>query len=416
MSVSSQNRVLILYADTGSGHRSVARALRDALRTLADPGESLVARRSVGLVEPDVSTVPVRLRNPVERHAMGYLFDLYGPVTRRAPWLYSGAYRLSNGPRVCDVATRMTSRLLYNTFSGIIADARPDLVVSVHSLLTQPMMHALRRANHDIPLFSVVTDLISVHQSWIVPEVDRCFVPTAEVRDELISRGMRDEQLSLSGLPIHPSFSVGPNLLDRETLRRRLGLDPGRFTVLIMGGGEGIGGLASIADGLARSNLPVQIIAVTGHNDKLRAQLLEQQDAWPIPYRTFGFVGDVPNLMRAADVVVTKAGSVTIAESLASGLPIIISCVVDGQESGNVDFVMRHRVGIRARTTSDVLEGVRSLQRLPADEMRDLQARARALSAPDASIAVASQILSALHPTDAPNLNLRRAAVEPLFA
>ena len=416
MSVSFQNRVLILYADTGSGHRSVALALRDALRTLADPGEVPMARRSVGHVEPDVATVPVHLRNPVERHAVGHLFDLYGPVTRRAPWLYSGAYRLSNGRRVCDVATRMTSRLLYNTCSGIIEDARPDLVVSVHSLLTQPMAHALRRANHDLPLFSVVTDLVSVHQSWIVPEVDRCFVPTAAVRDELIARGMRDEQLSLSGLPIHPSYCAGSGQLDRETLKRNLGLDPRRFTVLVMGGGEGIGGLASIADGLARSNLPIQIIAVTGHNDKLHTHLLQQQDSWPIPHRTFGFVRDVPNLMRAADVVVTKAGSVTIAESLASGLPIIISCVVDGQESGNVDYVTRHGIGIRARTTSDVVEGVRYLQRLRADEMRELRSRARSLSAPDASFAVAGQILSALLPPGAPNLDRRRGTVEPLFA
>ncbi len=384
MSSHPRSHVLILYTNTGSGHRSVARALESALRMMS-PARST----------PAGSATRAALRNPVERHPLGNLFGLYGPITRHTPRLFADVYHLSNRGRVCDLTGWLAYGLLRQRFTRLMEVTRPGVIVCVHSLLTRPLLQTLRSGAHDIPLFSVVTDLASIHHSWIVPAVDQCFVPTDEAREEMARRGMAEERLCVSGLPVDPSFTTPIDGAERQSLRMALGLRPDLFTVLVMGGGEGVGGLDRVAEALATSSLPVQVVAVAGRNPAVYRNLIRQQRAWSAPHRIFGFAHNVPDLMRAADVVVTKAGSVTIAESLACGLPIILSSVIEGQESGNVDFLERSGVGRLARDASDVVAQVRQLLHLDELSMRDLHMRARRLSAPNASFVVADRILTA---------------------
>lgn len=385
MSLHPRSHVLILYTDTGSGHRNVARALDSALR-MVSPAYATSAD----------SATYTALHNPVERHPLGNLFDLYGPVTRRTPRLFAGVYHISNSGRVCDLTGRLAYGLLRQRFTQLIEATQPGVIVCVHSLLTRPLLQTLRSGARDIPLFSVVTDLASIHQSWIVPAVDQCFVPTDEVREEMARRGMADERLCVSGLPVDPSYAAVIDGTGRESLRLALGLRPDLFTVLVMGGGEGVGGLDRIAGALATSRLPIQVVVVAGRNHALYSNLVRQQHEWSAPHSIIGFAHNVPDLMRASDVVVTKAGSVTIAESLACGLPIILSSVIEGQESGNVGYLERNGVGRLARDASDVVAEVRHLLHLDAPSMRDLRMRAHRLSAPNASFIVADRILATL--------------------
>ena len=413
MSSQPHNRVIILYADTGAGHRSVATAIQAALLTLAPGSRNDV--RSERNHDPDDCPVQCGLHNPVSHHALGNLFDLYGPVTRRTPGLFAGAYALTDSARTFDLVGHVGSRLLRKRLLGLIEIAQPDLIVSAHSLLTQPVLNALRVSNYDTPVFSVVTDLASIHQSWIAPDVDRCYVPTAEVRDEMIRRGMGKEQLRLSGLPVHPSYLPDPASSDRERLRLDLGLRPDLFTILVMGGGEGIGKLDTITRHLAQTRLPAQLIVVAGHNPALFSALSRQQPEWRMPHKIFGFTHNVSTLMHASDVIVTKAGSVTIAESLACGLPIILSSVIEGQESGNVDMLKRHGVGCLAKRPGEIVEAVRRLVALDEASMRALRARARQLSTPSASFAIARDILALLEVASAGNQVADMPALAPML-
>ncbi|HEX6540850.1 MAG TPA: glycosyltransferase [Ktedonobacterales bacterium] len=384
MSFQPRPNVLILYADTGSGHRSVAYAIDSALHRLT----------------PDVSTWEsaweTTLQNPLLQHPLGRLLDLYGPMTRRTPPLFAEIYRLTDSARVCDLSGRLAYQFLRDRLNRLIEATQPAVVVCVHSLLARPMLQALRRNAYDIPLFSVVTDLASIHQSWILPDVDQCFVPTVAVRDEMVRRGMRADQLRVSGLPIHPSYGAQPGAAVREALRLSMGLHPNRFTVLVMGGGEGVGRLDMIAQHLAESHLPVQMVIVAGNNHSLVKRLNALQHRWSMPHKIFGFAHNIPDLMRAADVVITKAGSVTIAESLASGLPIILSSVIEGQESGNVNYLARNGVGELTRRPEEVAAAVRRLLSMDEELLRDLRARARRLSMPAAAFHVAGHILDAV--------------------
>lgn len=396
MSIQPRSRVAILYANTGSGHRSVADAIHSALSMMTPGDHDRTSQEQSNA--PGVCAAECRLHNPVQNHPLGSLFDLYGPVTRHAPQLFSGAYNISNSALACDLIGRIGYCLLRKRLRRLIEATQPGLVVCVHSLLMQPILKTLRSqsSKYNIPLFSVVTDLESIHQSWIVPDVDRCFVPTARVREEMIRRGMRSERMRVSGLPAHPDYFAMTDRSDQQTLRLALGLHPELFTVLLMGGGAGVGRLDTIAHHLAMSRLPLQLIVVAGQNPALYHTLSRQQPEWPVPHAIFGFAHQVPALMRASDAIITKAGSITIAESLACGLPIILSSVIEGQESGNVELIERFGVGRLARRVDDIVDAVKELITMDETSMHGLRERARQLSAPTASFDIARDILATL--------------------
>ena len=73
-----------------------------------------------------------------------------------------------------------------------------------------------------------------------------------------------------------------------------------------------------------------------------------------------GFTHEMPDFMRAADFIVTKAGPGTIAEALNAELPIILYAKLPGQEDGNVTFVEEEGAGVWAPHPQDV---VRTLTR-----------------------------------------------------
>jgi len=128
--------------------------------------------------------------------------------------------------------------------------------------------------------------------------------------------------------------------------------------VLLIGGGEGMGPLAETARAIDESGLDVGLVIVTGRNARLKAQL--QAETWENQTFLYGFTHDMPCFMRAADVLVSKAGPGTIAEALNAALPIILYAKLPGQEDGNVSFVEHVGAGIWA---PEPLQVVRTLTR-----------------------------------------------------
>jgi UDP-N-acetylglucosamine:LPS N-acetylglucosamine transferase len=405
MSFQKQKRVLVFYADTGAGHRSVANAICAAMEEIA--AESITARsagiipqfeagaRGAGESYRAASEWRAELHNPVDDGDSSMLksvFGLYAPITGHAPGVFTAAYHITNLDPMCRLIRGALCGQMSGHLSNVVRSVQPDLVVSVNSLLTYPIVRAMRRCNSSAPLFMVVTDLASIHRSWGVPEVDRCFVPTSEARAEMVAHGMPAEKIWQSGLPVHPDYFAHPDEPSREALRRSLGLHPELFTVLLVGGGEGIGRMETIVRDLARSDLPIQLIVATGRNRAAYRRLEARREYWLVPQQIYGYAHNMPALMRASNVIVTKAGSVTIAEALSCGLPIVLSSVIAGQESGNVDFVVRNGVGCLARTGEEVVRAIQHLLTLAERDRREIRQRALRLSSPSAAFEVAGEI------------------------
>jgi 1,2-diacylglycerol 3-beta-galactosyltransferase len=271
-----------------------------------------------------------------------------------------------------------------------LATTDADVVLSVHPLLNHVTAGLLRRDPRPRGLMTVVTDLVDLHRGWACREADLLVVPTAEARLAALRRGVPASRIRLLGMPVDLRFGP-PQPGQRAAIRRRLGLAEDRPTVLVAGGGEGAGGLLGQVRVLAEQPHPWQVIAVCGRNERLRRRLLAQ--SFGTPTLALGFVDDMPDLMRASDLVVGKAGPGAIAEALATGLPLVLTSYLPGQERGNVRFVVEARIGRYAPRPARLLQAVGELLALDAAAYGAMAARAGAMARPRAALDAAAACL-----------------------
>lgn len=401
-------RILFLIADTGGGHRSAANAIHHAMGLISPlpnaPGERAISTSAArppaynGRWEAEiVDAIKEYWRFPLRNGIF-----LYGPATRHAPRLYGQVFRLTNRTHGFQVGRRLARPFFYQGIVRLLLDTRPDVIVSVHPLLNHVTVDVLRDLGLNVPFITVVTDLVSIHCSWLAPGVTACVVPTEPAREIAVRAGITSRRVHLLGMPIDPRFSQPPRL-SRGDLRGELGLDADRPTVLLVGGGEGAIGLAEATLAVGQSDLGAQMIVVTGRNAALRAELEQTRASFRVPAAILGFVHNMPDLMHAADVIVTKAGPGTITEAMACGLPIILSGAIPGQEEGNVDYVLRNDLGTLARTPASVVSALRELLQADSPRLAELRANIRRVSQPDASFAIAELIFRRLPPPGAPS-------------
>jgi 1,2-diacylglycerol 3-beta-galactosyltransferase len=367
-------RILILMSATGGGHRASAEALQ------AGFAERFGDRFQVEIIDLLIDHFPT----PLNR-----LPPLYPWIANHAPWLWGLLFDSGNFPQAVRALVNTLAHYTAPRVSQALVHYAPDLLVSVHPLVHEVTLKALHRLGRTTPFATVVTDLASAHPLWFHPAVRCCFVASQEAYDLGLRLGLRREQLRLSGLPIRPAFARPPG--PKATVRRELGLEPTLPAALLVGGGEGIGPVAAIAQATARrlaggGQPQGQLVVICGRNRRLQEQLAGNR--WPIPTVIKGFVQDMPAWMAACDCIITKAGPGTIAEALVCGLPIILSGFIPGQEEGNVPFVVENGVGAFAREPEAIADLVGRWFGPEAEERQRLAARAQELGYPQATFEI----------------------------
>jgi 1,2-diacylglycerol 3-beta-galactosyltransferase len=259
----------------------------------------------------------------------------------------------------------------------------------VHPLLNHISHQAIRKSGRPRALMTVITDLVDFHRGWTFSQADLVIAPTDLARKVALRRRVPADRVKLLGLPVDLRFRP-PARGEKQALRRRFGLDEGRFTVLVMGGAAGVGHLTQQVRALAWEPYQWQLVVVAGRNEKLRRRL--QEFRYATPTLVLGFVDYMPELMRACDMVVTKAGPGAIAEALATGLPLIITGFLPGQETPNVDYVVDSGFGAYAPKDSDLLDEVRVLAE-GGPTWREMSRKAQEMSHPYASSDIARECL-----------------------
>jgi 1,2-diacylglycerol 3-beta-galactosyltransferase len=275
--------------------------------------------------------------------------------------------------------------------TGQLRTQDPDVVLSVHPLLNHVALAAIRRSGRSRGLMTVVTDLIDLHRGWALPEADLVVVPTEPAAEVVRGLGVPAGRVLPLGLPVDLRFRP-PAPGEKQALRRRFRLEQGRPTLLVLGGGDGSGKMLHQVRALAWGEHEWQVMAVCGRNEKLRRRLSRVRFATPTA--VLGFVDNMPALMRAADLVVTKAGPGAIAESLATGVPVVLTGYLPGQETANVRFVTEAGFGLYAPRRDELREAVEQLLSDSGKEATAMALRAAAIARPYASLDIARECMT----------------------
>jgi len=366
-------RILILFSDTGGGHRAAARALTDALKQL-DPA------CDVTVADPLISQGPSVVRR---------LASLYSPMIQRSRAAWGAVYHSSNTKPTFAAIRAVFGPGVRKVIIDLVAKHDPDVVLSVHPLLNHIAHQAILKCGRPRALMTVITDLVDFHRGWTFSRADLVVAPTELARKVALRRRVPADRVKLLGLPVDLRFRP-PAPGEKRALRRRYSLDETRFTVLVIGGAAGVGNLIKQVRVLAWEPYQWQVIAICGRNEKLRSRLARVRFATPT--LVLGFVDNMPELMRASDVVVTKAGPGAIAEALATGVPVLVTGFLPGQESPNVDFVVEAGFGAFTPRENDLLDEVRVLAE-GGPTWQEMSRKAAEMAHPYASSDIARECL-----------------------
>lgn len=367
-------RALFMSVSLGAGHDQAQRAVKEAF-----------ARRGVNLLAEEHDSV--EYLNAFER---SFTVDLYEFELKYAPWLYRGFYWFTDQDQPWNFISRMFTWLGMGAFENDLRTHAPEVVVNTY-WAPAAVCDTLRARTGQRFLNALIVTDYRAHLHWARRDTDLLMVASEETRAQMLERGVPADRVEVTGIPISPAFREVLRQ-DREALRRKLaaelGLRPDLPLLLISGGGRGHYQPGEVLRELGNLGRAVQVLVPASRE----GERVEQVGGATV--RHLGFRRDFPRLLAASDLVVGKAGGLTVAEATALGVPLVVYRPIPGQEEYNADFLERHGAGLWARKRHDIRPLV--LRALDPTEHARLSAGARAVGLPDAADRVAGAILERL--------------------
>lgn len=375
--MTEKKRILILTIDAGFGHRSAANAVRDAiLDQHAESCEPLV----INPLDEDRAFLLRRLGQDDYDRLVKYI----------PPELYKFGYDVIRTKSMTAVTATSTVVLLYDLMRLTVEKFQPHAILATNPLYQAPLLEHFDATGIHPPLFNVVTDMASAQRIWFDKRLSGVCVPNEPTRALALEYGALERRVHLTGIPVSPQILKEKR--PPAEIRQKLGLDPEKVTILAVGSIRVFNLLPSL-QAINSSGLPLQVIAVAGKNEALYRGMKEMD--WHVPVVIKDFVDNMPMLMRAADILISKAGGLITTESMAAGLPMLLCEVIEGQESGNAEFSISQGA---AELATDPADLVKTLDHWLSDGGRLLaerKARARAIGLPEAAYSVAGLLQKA---------------------
>ena len=345
---------LILSITAGEGHNSTAKAIRSALEAM---GDECTVLDTYNYISPELAKII----------SEGYLI-----ITEKMKSTYKIGYTLAeNRPIASKVQgffdkeqpyiPMKTANLVFSAeLEEYLMSDKFDAIIFTHpfaGILTDILKSRGKISHHTV---GILTDF-AFHPYWEnCTANDYVITPNELLLPQARRKGFRDSQILPLGIPINPKFS---QTIEKPKARQKLGLDPDKTTLLIMGGSMGYGNITenvSLIDSSAIER-DFQMIVVCGNNAEAKSQMDEYAKTSKHSMLVTGFVDYVSLLMDASDVIITKPGGLTTSESLAKGLPMIIVNPIPGQEERNTDFLLNNGCAMATSKTRSIDECIYQL-------------------------------------------------------
>jgi processive 1,2-diacylglycerol beta-glucosyltransferase len=372
-------RILIPTVTAGGGHLQAAIALAEAWRVLR-PGDTV---QYLDLLD----SAPRFYKRIYDK---GYL-----KLVKHAPELYGLAFRKTDNPVRVEKLLRLRrtfAKLTNQPFVKYVREFQPDAVICTHYLPLVILGGLKKRTRpwHNPLNVCVVTDF-EAHAFWMEPSVGLYCVAAAETKARLIARGATLEKVIVTGIPISAKFGRRP---ETAGVHKQFRLAATITTLLVLGGGFGLGPVAEILSELDKVTTPIQTLVVCGRNEKLRKALRAKSHRHPT--HILGFIDNMDELMAAAQLLVTKPGGLTTSEALALGRPLIILNPIPGQEAANSDFLLERGAAIKINCVEDLPFRLENL--IGSKKLRDMARAAKSLGHPNAAKEICEAVLARLRP------------------
>lgn len=341
------NKILIFYASYGGGHLSAAKSIKEYL-------ETNYPKCSIELID-----CIKYINKPMEKITT----TAYKEMTKKVPWAWGKIYTDSQKGALAHITSK-SNMVFAIKLLKLLRQKQPDLIISTHPFGSQMCTYLKRKKKISSKIVTIMTDF-SPHDQWLIghENTDYFFVAHNQMKEYLIQKNIPKNKIFVTGIPISPKFWINYNKTD---ILNEFDLEENKKTILFFGGGEyGLGKSKTleIFDNLINNFENLQIIAISGKNEKLKTTLeniVHKSNSNNI-IKILDYTDKIAELMSISELVISKPGGLTTSESLASNLPMIIINPIPGQEEGNAEFLEENEAGIWIKKHDDSLNILNNL-------------------------------------------------------
>lgn len=338
-------KVLILSATIGQGHNSCAEAIKHTFTNLGCKADIV---DMYGNVSPYLK----------ELISKSYITGIKTASTQYTKFLGNITYNSMEKAQLNKKSNLniILKPILKNVYK-LIKTNRYDVVIATQVHCAH-ILNELKKNNSikNITTVGVLTDY-TVQSHWKhAGKLDYIITPSELLNYNFKKIGIKTDKIKPIGIPINTKFAKS---FDKTLARTLIEINPITKTVLIMAGSMGYGNIKETILKLDNLKLNFQIIVVCGKNKKLFESLKSLKTRKHI--KVYGFTKKVDLIMDASDIIITKAGGITISEALSKGLAIIFSNSIPGMEDLNIEFLLNQGVAMKATKTFPVEQAVYNL-------------------------------------------------------
>ncbi len=331
-------KVFIVHASAGHGHKRIAESIHQEFKNRENPN------------------VEVRVIDALDYSSKFFKWtyqSIYYVLVKYFPILWGWGYKLFNIKpflRFINPLRSFLNKLQIKKLLKLIDEEKPDFIINTHFLLPTVLGPMIEKGKLKTRMITVVTDF-KVHGFWI-SEGQELYIGMCETtKAGLLEWGIPEDRIVLWGIPVHPRFRQH---LGRTLLIQELGLEEGKFNILLTSGSFGIGPVAEMLNVLKAKAPKIQVIIVTGKNEVAYQDLIKREYAFPT--KIYGYVENMDQLMEVSDLAVIKPGGSTTCELLVKACPFLMLKPIPGQEEGNGEVVVLEGISQFINHPREILE------------------------------------------------------------
>lgn len=345
-----RRRFLLVYLNTGNGHRAQASVLQEAFFDYA----------------PDVKVELLCGFDRKNRCGRLLVEKSYGIACNYIHGAWPLIYTLGTFTffqKIVRYSVRLHTRAY---LQKVLAEKDITDVVSFHFVMTPVLRDAIRAVRREtgrnIRLTVITTDPFTGPSAWFYLKHQDYLVASPQFRDFALRCGVPADRIRIVPFLLNKKFARPVTDNEIFFLRRKYGYAQDKRVVLLAGGGEGLPGALKFVNQCVLHRAQFSIAVVCGRNKGLyrSLELVKKMAPW-VDLHIYGFVDFMDSLVKLSDLIVSKAGTSSIMEIASQQKPVIISNYIYGQEKGNLEFVKQNGIGSFIRHSADIYERINDI-------------------------------------------------------
>jgi len=309
-------KVLILSCNTGEGHNSAARAIKEVFD---NENVSCEIKDSLAYLSQKAST---------------FICKWHVRLYRRAPLLFGIGYKAA------EFTDKHERSMIYEIMAKgarklrrEIAENGFDTVICTHPFSAMTLTRAIKKYRLCVKSYFIATDY-TCSPGVSASNLDYYIIPHETLKQDFMEKGIPEEKLFAGGIPVSKRLKSEKT---PDESKAELGLYPDKRVILLVCGSMGCGPMKLIARRVSQKIRDDEyFVVICGNNKSLYKKLRTLES--PGKVRVLGYTKRLPDYMNAADLLLTKPGGLSSSEAAANYLPMLLIDAVSGCETHNMRF------------------------------------------------------------------------------